>query len=138
MTFVDSSSTRFTIDDATGVEHDISSSLTEISGLPGARQLIDVTSFTDSHPKYIPGTSESTVTLAGIFNDTGADAVLGALLHHTSPVDFAYAPAGTTAGSVRFSGRCWVERYQVASVVDSRVGFTAVLRVDGPIARSTY
>ena len=84
----------------------------------------------------------TTVTLTGIFDDSpsGADAVLGALFteNHPSPVDFSYAPAGTSPGSVRYSGRCWVERYEVSSAAGNRVGFTATLRVEGSIARAVH
>ena len=146
MAFFDSSISRFHIDDTTGASRDLSASITEIEGIPGSRTLTEITSLSDEGPVYIVGAgfkpALTTVTLTGIFDDSpsGADAVLGALFteNHPSPVDFSYAPAGTSHGSVRYSGMCWVERYEVSSRAGERVGFTATLRVEGSIARAVH
>ena len=143
MTFFDSSISRFHIDDTTGTSHDLSSSITDIDGIPGSRSLIDITSLTDDEPVYVvgvdPNPAPTTVTLKGIFDDE-TDAVLGALFteDHPSPVEFSYAPAGTTPGSVKYSGQCWVERYEVSSTAGDRVGYTATLRIEGRIARGLH
>ena len=139
MAFFDSSISRFHIDDTTGASHDLSASITEIEGIPGLRSLIDITSLTDTGRIYVVGPQDSTVTLTGIFDDD-TDAVLGALFteDHTSPVEFSYAPAGTSTGSVKYSGLCWVERYEVSSAAGDRVGYTATLRLEGSIARGAH
>ncbi len=143
MTFFDSSISRFHIDDTTGTSHDLSASITDIDGIPGSRSLIDVTSLTDDGPVYIVGTgirpAPTAVTLTGIFDDD-IDAVLGALFTegHPSPVEFSYAPAGTSTGSVKYSGLSWVERYEVSPSAGDRVGYTATLRVEGSIARGVH
>ena len=146
MAFFDSSISRFHIDDTAGASRDLSASITEIEGIPGSRSLTEVTSLSDEGPVYIVGAglkpALTTVTLTGIFDDSpsGADAVLGALFteNHPSPVEFSYAPAGTSPGSVKYSGMCWVERYEVSSRAGERVGFTATLRVEGNIARAVH
>ncbi len=140
MTFFDSSISRFHIDDTTGASRDLSASITEIEGIPGSRSLVEVTSLSDDGRTYVAGPPDSTITLTGIFDDgaNAADTVLGSLLSHPSPVEFSYAPAGTSHGSVKYSGRCWVERYEVSSRAGERVGFTATLRVEGSIARSVH
>ena len=143
MAFFDSSISRFHIDDTTGASHDLSASITEIQGIPGSRSLTEVTSLSDEGPVYIVGAgfkpALTTVTLTGIFDD-GADAVLGALFteDHPSPVEFSYAPAGTSPGSVKYSGQCWVERYEVSSSAGDRVGYTATLKVEGTITRAVH
>ena len=143
MTFFDSSISRFHMADTTGTSHDLSASITEIDGLPGSRPLIDVTSLTDDGPVYIAGADSrpapTAVKLTGIFDDD-TDAVLGALLteDHTSPVEFSYAPAGTSPGSVKYSGLCWAERYEVSPTAGDRVGYNATLRVEGSIVRRVH
>ena len=139
MTHFDSSLSRFHIADATGTSHDLSASITDIAGIPGSRSLIDVTSLTDDGPVYIGGHQDPAVTLTGIFDDD-TDAVLGALFteNRASPVEFSYAPAGTSPGSVRYSGQCWVERYEVSSTAGDRVGYTATLRVEGIVVRDMH
>ena len=139
MTFFDSSISRFHIADTTGTSHDLSASITSIAGIPGTRTLIDVTSLTDDAPVYIPGAGSRPITLTGIFDDN-TDAVLGALFteNQESPTEFNYAPAGTSPGSASYSGRCWVERYEVSSTAGDRVTYTATLRVEGNIARGVH
>ena len=143
MTFFDSSISRFHIDDATGTSHDLSPSITEIEGIPGSRSLIEITSLTDDGPVYIAGADSrpapTAVTLTGIFDDD-TDAVLGALFAegHPSPVGFSYAPAGTSPGSVRYTGQCWVERYEVSPTAGDRVGYTATLRLEGGVTRGMH
>ena len=143
MTFFDSSISRFHIDDATGTSHDLSASITDIHGIPGSRSLIDITSLTDDEPVYVVGSdpkpAPTTVTLTGIF-DEDTDAVLGALFteDHPAPVEFGYAPAGTSPGSAKYTGQCWVERYEVSSTAGDRVGYTAMLRVEGGIDRGLH
>ena len=143
MTFFDSSISRFHIADATGTSHDLSASITEIDGIPGSRSLIDVTSLTDDGPTYVVGAgfkpASSPITLTGIFDDD-TDAVLGALFaeDHRSPVEFIYAPAGTSPGSARYTGRCWVERYEVSSTARDRVTYTTTLKAEGAITRDLH
>ena len=138
MTHFDSSISRFHIADTTGTTHDLAASITEIDGIPGSRPLIDVTSLTDDGPVYTLGAGlKPAVTLTGIFDDD-ADAVLAPLLTHPSPVEFTYAPAGTSPGSVKYTGQCWVERYEVSSTAGDRVGYTATLRVEGNVIRGIH
>ncbi len=139
MTHFDSSISKFHMSDATGTSHDLSPSITDVDGIPGSRSLIDVTSLTDEGHSYVPGPHNPAVTLTGIFDDD-TDAVLGALFSegHPSPVEFDYAPAGTSPGSVKYTGRCWIERYKVSSTAGERVGYTATLRVDGSVTRDVH
>ena len=99
--------------------------------------MIKVTSLSDDGRTYVGGAPHSTIRLAGIFDDS-SDAVLAQLLSHPSAVEFSYAPAGTSTGSVKYSGWCWVERYEVSSSAGDRVGFTVTLRVEGTITRGIY
>ena len=148
MTFFDSSISRFHIDDMAGASRDLSPSITKIEGIPGSRTLVEITSLIDDAPSYVPGVgaglkpAPTTITLTGIFDDSpsGADAVLGALFteNHPSPVEFSYAPAGTSPGSVRYTGQCWVERYDVSSTAGDRVVYAATLVVEGGITRGVH
>ena len=138
MAYFNSERSNFYIDDVGGVRRDLSADLTGVSGIPGARALVDVTSFSDEGRAYAPGPDDGAITLIGEFDDSadsGADAVLSALLQHTAPTAFEYAPAGSSPGSVAYKGKCWVERYEVGSADDERVGFVAALRVEGRVVR---
>ena len=141
MAFFDSKVSKFLLDDTGGTQRDISSFMTEVRGLPGARQLNEVTALGDSGARFIPGLEDVAVSLAGLFDDTatsGLDAVLGPLRTHTSAVDFEYGPEGSTTGDVKYSGTCWVAQYDLRSKVGSLVEWSASLQVEGTVTRGVF
>lgn len=141
MAFFDSGSSRFFIDDARGAARDLSAFVTRVSGLPGTRALTEVTALSDSARTFVPGAEDASIHIRGVFDGSrasGPDAVLGALRTHRAAVDFTYAPRGTAKGAVKYSGKCWVENYQVTSEAGRRVEFSARLKVDGNVERSAF
>lgn len=141
MAFFDSGNSRFIINDARGAARDLSAFVTHLSGLPGTRALTEVTALSDSGRKFIPGAEEAAIAVRGAFDGSrtsGPDAVLGALRTHPAAVDFTYAPSGTAKGAVKYSGKCWVESYEVSSEAGRRVEFSARLKVDGNVERGTF
>ena len=98
MTFFDSNVSRFLIDDTGATQRDLSVYLTDVRGLPGPRNLNEVTALGDGGARFIPGLEDVTIVLVGIFDNTatsGPDAVLGPLRTHGSAVDFEYGPEGS-------------------------------------------
>ena len=141
MAFFDSKVSKFLLDDAGATQRDLSSFITEVRGLPGARLLNDVTALGDAGARFIPGLEDVVISLSGIFDDTatsGPDAVLGPLRTHTSAVDFEYGPEGSTSGDVKYSGTCWVAQYDLRSRVGSLVEWTASLQVEGVVNRGSF
>ena len=141
MAFFDSKVSKLLLDDTGGTQRDLSAFITEVRGLPGARLLNEVTALGDSGARFVPGLEDVAISLAGIFDDTansGPDAVLGPLRTHTSAVDFEYGPEGSTSGDVKYSGTCWVAQYDLRSRVGSLVEWSAVLQVEGAVARGTF
>lgn len=131
----------FLLDDTAGTQRDLSSYLTDISGLPGARELLQQTGIGAGGRERDPGLENSTFSLAGFYDDTassGPDAVLGPLRTHTSAVDFEYGPKGSTGGYVKYSGTCWCRRYELTSRVGQMVGFVAEFEVHGQVTRGTF
>ena len=141
MAFFDSKVSKFLIDDTGAVQRDLSAYITEVRGLPGSRNLNEVTALGDSGAKFIDGLEDVTFSLVGIFDNTassGPDAVLGPLLGHTSAANFAYGPEGSGVGDVKYSGSCWVVSYDLRSRVGSHVEWSAVLQVEGTVTRGTF
>ena len=141
MAFFDSRVSRFLLFDAGGTRRDLSPFITDVRGLPGDRALNDVTALADSGARFTPGIEDVTFLLSGLFDERepgGPDAVLGPLRTHASPVRFEYGPGGTSAGSVKYSGSCWVASYRLRSRVGSRVEWAAGLQVDGTVARAAF
>ena len=141
MAFFDSKASKFLIDDTGGTQRDLSAYVTEVRGLPGPRNLNEVTALGDSGARFIPGLEDVTITLHGIFDNTattGPDAVLGPLRSHGSAVDFEYGPEGSGSGDVKYSGVCWVLSYELRSRVGSRVEWSAALQVEGTVPRGAF
>ncbi len=138
MAVFDSGRSRFFITDADGTERDLSPFIIELSGLPGARSLREVTSLADSGRRFVPAPESSAISLHGVFDDaagSGPDAILGRLREHSSSTAFTYAPRSDSERGIRYSGLCWVENYSASAAVGSKVVFSATLRVDGTVDR---
>ena len=57
----------FAVDDSGGTLRNISAHVDSVSGLPSARALSDVTSFTDTGERFIPGLQGASFTVSGQF-----------------------------------------------------------------------
>ena len=54
MAFFDSKVSKFLLDDTGGTQRDLSAYLTDVRGLPGRRELNEVTALGDGGPRFIP------------------------------------------------------------------------------------
>ena len=141
MAFFDSKVAKFLLDDTGGTQRDLSAYLTDVRGLPGRRELNEVTALGDGGARFIPGLEDVAIALSGIFDDTattGPDAVLGPLRTHSAAVDFEYGPEGSGTGDVKYSGTCWVLAYDLRSRVGNAVEWTATLQVEATVTRGTF
>ena len=135
----DSSVSVLKLDDTGGTLRDISPYLTDVSGLPGPRNLNEITALGDTGSKFHPGLQNSTPSISGHYDTTatsGPDVVLGGLRTHTAAISFEYYPQGTGSG-FKYTGDIWVTDYTISSTVGSHVTFTASLQVDGVVARAS-
>lgn len=141
MALFDSKTAVFNITDTGATSRDISQYITEISGLPGARNLNEATALGDSGATFHPGLENVTPSISGHYDDTattGPEAVLGPLRTHTAAVAFDYGPKGSTTGYLKYSGTCWVTEFTVDASVGSLVSWSASLQVEGTVTRGTY
>ena len=140
MAFFDSKTSTFEIDDTGGTIRDLSAYVNDINGLPGPRNLNEVTALGDSGAKFIPGLENVTISLSGSYSDDAQapDVVLGTLRTHTSAVDFEYGPEGNSTGDIMYTGTCWVTSYEVQSRVGSAVAWSATLQVEGTVTRGAH
>ena len=142
MALFDSSKSKFLVTDSGGTANrDLSTFITEISGLPGARNLNEATALGDSGATFHPGLENVTISISGHFDDTattGPEAVLGPLRTHTAAVAFSYGPKGSTSGFLKYSGTFWVTELAVDSSVGSLVAWSSSLQVEGTVTRGTF
>lgn len=131
----------FSIADTGGTERNISPYITSIAGLPGTRELRDVTALGATGRSRFPALQDSRITLEGFYTDDvapGADAVLGPLRTDTTARTFKYGPKGNTAGFPRYTGTCFVENYELTGQVGNMVTWRAELGVHGAVTRDTF
>ena len=120
---------------------DLTPYIVSIDGLPGERELIDVTALGDAGRKFIPGLENIVITLELRWSDDaggGPDTVLGPLRTHTAAVHFNYGPEGRATGDIKYSGTCWVRNYTAPSRTGAEVSARCELQVDGQVSRGTY
>ena len=142
MALFDSKVAKFLVTDSGGTaDRDLSTFITEIGGLPGARALNEATALGDSGATFHPGLENVTISISGHFDDTattGPEAVLGPLRTHTAAVAFSYGPKGSTSGFLKYSGTFWVTELAVDSSVGSLVAWSSSLQVEGTVTRGTF
>jgi hypothetical protein len=141
MTFFDSRVSIFQITDTGTTLRDISAYITDIGGVPGPRNLNEVTALGDTGAKHIAGLEDVTITLSGIFDDTattGPDAVLGPLRTDDTARAWDYGPKGKTSGFLKYSGTMKMDGYELGTRVGNRVEWSASLKVQGVVTRGTY
>lgn len=141
MAFVHGKSAVVSIDDSGGTLRNLSAYVDNVGGLPGARELSEVTAFGDSGTKSIPGLQDVSFSISGHFDSTattGPNAVLNSLRTATATASFEYGPEGSVTGKVKFSGECWLTSYEVEASVDDKVSFSAEFQVDGTVTSGVY
>lgn len=142
-TYFDSRVSVFTLYDGASLQLDLSRYLTSIDGLPGPRELLDVTPLSASGHAFIPSLENVKITIEMNWSDDANDSAYGApdvLLEGarraTAVRLFEYGPEGKVTGMVKYSGNCWLTNYQITSRVGSQVTCRAELQVDGTVARA--
>lgn len=120
---------------------DLTPYLVSIDGLPGERELIEVTALGDSGRKFIPGLENVVISLELRWSEdttSGPDTVLGVLRTHTSAVHFHYGPEGRATGDIKYYGTAWVRNWVVVSRTGAEVTARCDLQVEGQVTRSTF
>lgn len=127
----------FRLDNSSGTLTDLSSYITDISGINNTTAMIDSTTLGDSSLENFPGLRNGdAITISGNW-ETALNTHMTALLSNTATRTWEYNPAGTGAGTPKVSGECYVESYVVTSAVADIVKFTATLRQTGDVTWGT-
>lgn len=90
---------------------------------------------------WLPGLDGAEFSLAGKFDSlavTGPDPVLAGDFTAKVQVGFEYGPEGNAAAAVKYSGECFVSKYQVSSPLEGIVKFSATIKVTGAVARGVF
>lgn len=141
MAFKDGKDSVFKLDDSSGTLRTLTSYVDSVDGLPGGRNLDDVTALGDTGRKSIPSIQDNKFSISGHFDSTattGPNATIGSLLTATSTATFEHGPEGGSTGNVRYTGECWCTSYVVTSKVGTQVSFKADFQVDGVTTQNVY
>lgn len=142
MTFVDSKASVIQIDDAAGTLRTLQCYIDSVDGLPGARDLDDVTTLCDTGHKFIPSIQNGKFSISGNYDSTatlGPHVVLSGLaLTATATASVVYGPEGTTAALPKITCEAWCTGYVITSKVGSQVAFKADFQIDGIVTVGVY
>lgn len=141
MAFTHGKDAVFSLDDSGGSLRALSAFVDSVSGLPGTRNLSEVSAFGDEGTKNIPGLQNAQISISGHWDPTattGPDAVLSSLLTATATATFEYGPGGGAAAAIKYTGECWLTDYTTDASVSDKVSFSASLQVDGVVTRTAY
>lgn len=130
----------FKLDTQGGSLKDISAYVQSVDGLPGEKELGDVTAGGASGYAHLPGLQKGTITLTCVFDDAADSAydVVKDFLSDTDTRSFEYGPAGSTSGYAKISGECRISKVNLpAKVTDPNI-FTVELPIDGTITVGTW
>lgn len=140
MAFTHGKDAHFSLANASGTVQDLSTFTDNVSGLPSARQLSEVTAFGDQGVRNIPGLQNVTFSASGSFDSAsnGPHDVLNSLRTAPATATFEYGPEGSSSGAVKISGQCWLTNYTVDTSVSEKVPWSAEFQVDGTVTVGSY
>lgn len=128
--------TVFKVESAANNLTDISNVLKEVN-FPREVDTPETTAFGSTTRSYVVGFINATFTASGMYDPT-VDALLNGILGFATARDFEYGPVGSTIGSPKYTGECYLTNYSATGSVTDMVGISADFQVNGAVTRSTY
>ena len=132
--FVASELSKFTMIIA-GTTTDISAYITDISGLPGKRDLSDVTTFGSVGHRWKNSLQNAEFTVNVLYSEDstyGTNTTFGTLRASATTSSFIFYPAGTTGQAI--SGNFMIDDYTITSKVGDAVKAAIHGKVDNGIS----
>ena len=140
MAFFNSELSAFQINDGTALR-DISPYITSIDGLPGAKQLREVTALGATGTAWKQAIENIVITLELMWSDdatVGPDTVFRLVRALTAYTAWDYGPEGKVAPSQKYYGSCWLLDYTIQSRVGDIVRAKVQLQVEGALSIGAY
>lgn len=134
MSFVHGKSGSFWLDNSGGTLTDISSYVKDVE-LSIDIDTVETTTIQNDSKTYIPGTEGSTLSVTLLWNTT-IDAHIWGI--KSSIVTFAYGPAGSASGSIKYTGECMLTNFTIPTDVGSETQLTISLQCTDDITRTTF
>ena len=136
--------TSFKLDKLDNTLTDISTKLKNVD-FPREAELLETTTFQASDKTYIVSFKDNKISLQGLYDDA-VDAHFSDILGVGEPTgqteyegfDFEYGPGGTTTGKTKYTGKCYLVKYQASGAVNAVSPITAELQITGAVTRGTF
>lgn len=123
----------FKVQDSGGTLRDLSQYLSK-DGLSLEADPPEATTKGSNAKKYAPGLTDGSISVEGPW-DTTVDGYLAGILNMER--SFEYHPAGTGAGTPKYSGSVILKSYELEAPADELVTFSAEFQVTGGVTRGT-
>lgn len=129
----------FKIDNVAGTLVDITSFLQELD-FPREVDTDDVTTAGKNAKVYLPTLSDATISGEGKWDGAASaeDQVLSGILGASVSSTFEYGPGGAGAGAVKYTGECWLTKYEVSGAVGGTMGFSVEFQCTDSVVRTTW
>jgi predicted secreted protein len=134
-TFVHGKSTDFALDDTSGTSRNLSNTITSVD-FPETLDTAETTAFGSSAKSYIPGLTDATISISGIWDATVDGYIAGGA--EPASRSFIFGPAGSTVSNVKYTGEAIVTSFSISNPVGDVVTYSLDLQVTGAITRGTY
>lgn len=121
--------------------NDLSNSLTGIDGLPGTKELLDTSKIGDSGRTFTRSLWNGNFVLEGLFDSTGVTGalrVINDVIDMSTATIFVYGPNSTAAGSIKYSGACWIRDMTITGRVANAISFRASGQVEGVVTIGNF
>lgn len=130
----------FWLDNQATVLKNISAFVKSVDGLPGEKDMGDITTGGSSGYKNFPGLQKADFSLECVFDDAAdsAYAVVADFMSDTVTRSFEFGPAGSTSGYAKIYGECRIKKVSLPAKVTDPLIFTVDLVLDDALTIGTW
>ena len=140
-TLYSSRQSTLSIVDAAGTARVLTPYVLSIDGIPGERELLDVTALGDVGHRWLPDLQNGRVTIELLWSDdagTGSETVFGGLFTDTTARALTFGPRGSGSGNRQWLGNVFVRLLNQPSRVGNALHAMVEVNVDGTWTRGTF
>jgi hypothetical protein len=128
--------TCFKLDNSAGTLVDLSQYMRS-SGLKRIADMAEVGGYGTQPKSKIVGRTDANIPIGGVWDAT-LDIHMSGILGLTATQTFEWGPAGSVAGSVKYTGECRLASYDQDSPIDAEATWSGQLEVTGAVSRTTF
>jgi hypothetical protein len=130
----------FKLDTQAGSLKDISAYVKGVDGLPGEKDMGDVTTGGSSGYKNLPGLQKADFSIECVFDDAVDSAydVVKDFMSDVNARSFEYGPAGLTSGYAKLNRECRIKKVTFPAKVTDPLTFTVDLALDDALTIGTW